>query len=73
MTQDALLDEILRLPAEQRLRLVEDIWDSLAASPESVPLPEWHSAELDSRLDDPTEEAELSWEDVQSRLRPPKP
>ena len=73
MTPNALLDEILRLPPEQRLQLVEDIWDSLAASPESVPVPEWHRAELDRRLDDPSEQAKLSWEDVQARLRPPKP
>jgi putative addiction module component (TIGR02574 family) len=34
--------EILKLPAEERLRLVELVWDSLAAAPADVPLNEAH-------------------------------
>jgi putative addiction module component (TIGR02574 family) len=73
MTRDVLLDEILRLPADQRLALVEEVWDSLAASPDQVGVPTWHRDELDDRLADPTEKATLSWQDVQARLRPQKP
>ena len=69
MTPNALLDEILRLPPDQRLKLVEDVWDSLAATPEQVGVPEWHREELDRRLADPTEKTTLSWQDVQARLR----
>ena len=54
MTPKALLDEILRLPAEQRLELIEEIWDSLAADAEQVPVPERHRRELDRRLQDPS-------------------
>ena len=36
MTSKALLDEILKLPPAERLRLIEDAWDSLVASPEAV-------------------------------------
>ncbi len=72
MTRSALLNEILDLPADERLQLVEDIWDSLAVSVESVPVPGWHKVELDRRLEDPSEQATLSWEDVQTRLRKPK-
>ena len=71
MTPNALLEEILRLPPDQRLQLVEDVWDSLAASPDAVGVPEWHQAELDRRLADPAEKATLSWQDVQARLRRP--
>lgn len=69
----ALLNEILDLSAEERLQLVENIWDSLAASADSVPVPGWHQAELERRLDDPDERATVSCEEVQTRLRNPKP
>lgn len=72
MTRPALFDEILDLPPEDRLQLVEKIWDSLAVSAESVPVPHWHQAELDDRLNDPREKATSSWEEVQARLRQPK-
>ena len=70
MTPSALLDEIMRLPPQERLRLVEDIWDSLATSPADIPVPDWHREELDRRLDDPSEHATLSWDDVKARLKP---
>ena len=70
MTPSRILDEILRLPAEQQLKLVEDVWDRIAASPENVPVPDWHRAELDRRLADPAEQATVSWEDIQGRLKP---
>ncbi len=69
MTPNALLDEILRLPPEQRLRLVEEVWDSLASSPETVGVPAWHREELDQRMADPNEQATITWQDVQTRLR----
>jgi putative addiction module component (TIGR02574 family) len=42
--------ERLKLPAEERLRLVELIWDSLAAGPADVPLSEAHRAVTDERI-----------------------
>ena len=39
------------LSPEERLQLVEDLWDSLVVgAPESVPLPESHAQELDRRV-----------------------
>jgi putative addiction module component (TIGR02574 family) len=72
MTAKPLWDEILRLPVAERLKLVQDIWDSIAASPADVPVPEWHKAELDRRLDHPDPGANLSWDQVRERLRRPK-
>ncbi len=69
MTPKTLRDEILRLPADQRLKLLEDIWDSLAATPEDVPAPDWHKAELDRRLDQPAPGLGLSWDEVRKKLR----
>ena len=68
MTSTALLEQILRLPAAERLRLVEAIWDSLAHSPERIPVPDWHRAELERRLADGAEQARVSWKDVQGQL-----
>ena len=68
VTPKTLFEQIQQLPIEERLKLVEDIWDGIAATPESVPIPDWHRAELDRRLADPTPER-LTWEQVQERLR----
>jgi putative addiction module component (TIGR02574 family) len=69
MAKRALLDEILRLPPDERLRLVEDIWDSLAQTSGELPVPDWHREELDRRLADRTEQATIAWADVRSRFR----
>ncbi len=69
MTPKALRDEILQLPPGERLELVEQIWDSLAATPEAVPGPDWHRAELDRRLDGPSGGSDLSPEELRARLR----
>lgn len=70
MTPKGLLDEILRLPTDEQMALVEEVWDRLAASPTNVPMPDWHRSELDRRLADPAEQATQSWDDVQARLKP---
>ena len=49
---DADLAEILKLPAEERLRLAEVIWASLAAEPSNVPLGDAHRRTLEERLAD---------------------
>ena len=47
---DADVAEILKLPPEERLRLAEVIWASLAAEPTTVPLGDAHRQVLDERL-----------------------
>lgn len=39
------------LPLDERLRLVEDLWDSIAADQEALPLTAEQKTELDRRLD----------------------
>jgi putative addiction module component (TIGR02574 family) len=70
MAPDALRDEIMRLPPAERLQLVEEIWDSLTASPEDIPVPDWHREELERRLADPSEKATLTWDEVRRKNRP---
>ena len=69
MIRPSLLEEILHLPPAERLRLVENVWDSLTRSTTDVPVPEWHRAELDERLADPAEQATISADDLKDRLR----
>jgi putative addiction module component (TIGR02574 family) len=45
-----LVTEILALPVDERIGLVEAIWDSIAATPEALPLSTQHREELDRRL-----------------------
>jgi putative addiction module component (TIGR02574 family) len=40
-----------KLPLEERIRLVEDLWDSIAADQSALPLTPDQRAELDRRLD----------------------
>lgn len=62
--------DIAEMPLDQRIQLVEDIWDSIADLPESVTVPEWHKEELDRRLDayhdNPNEGS--PWRDVKNRI-----
>ncbi len=40
-----------RLPLEERIKLVEELWDSVAADQKALPLTDEQKAELDRRLD----------------------
>jgi putative addiction module component (TIGR02574 family) len=59
-----------RLSVIERMRLVEEIWDSIAADPDSLEIPQSHKDELDRRLDEHElhPEAAASREDVMARL-----
>jgi putative addiction module component (TIGR02574 family) len=62
--------EILELPVPERIRLVELIWDSIAAVPEALSVPDELKAELDRRLSDfeANPEAGSPWEEVRKRV-----
>ena len=47
---DSDVAEILKLPPEERLRLVELIWESLSATPAAVPISDAHRAAIDEEL-----------------------
>jgi putative addiction module component (TIGR02574 family) len=44
--------DVLQLSVAERIQLAGDIWDSIAASPESVELTEAQREELEQRLED---------------------
>jgi len=62
--------EVRDLPVAERLKLVEAIWDSIAESPESLPLSEAHKAELQQRLADYELNPEVgsTWAEVKERI-----
>jgi len=63
--------DLLELSVSERIQLVEDLWDTIVAVPESVQLTEAQKQELDRRLDayhqDP--DAGSPWELVRERIR----
>jgi putative addiction module component (TIGR02574 family) len=62
---------VFKLEKSEKLRLVEDPWDSIAADPESIPVTDWQKAELRRRkqkyLKNP--KSGSSWTDVKRRIR----
>ena len=63
--------DIAALTPEERLGLLEQLWDSLAEHSEAVPLTDAQRAELDRRLDDLDQEGPVGipWDEVLSRIR----
>jgi putative addiction module component (TIGR02574 family) len=47
---EADVAEILKLPPEERMRIAEIIWASLAADPNTVPLGDAHRALIDEAI-----------------------
>ena len=45
------INSLLNLPVEQRILLVEDVWDSIRPQSKGIPVPESHKQELDRRLE----------------------
>jgi putative addiction module component (TIGR02574 family) len=65
-----LMSEILSLSVAERIRLTQEIWESIAAIPDSIPLSQADREELDRRLAayhaDPA--AGSPWSEVRERL-----
>ena len=64
------LSELLHLSVAERIQLVEDLWDSVAAHPEQVETPPEQLAELERRLGelDADPEGGASWDAVKARI-----
>jgi putative addiction module component (TIGR02574 family) len=60
-----------QLTTEQRLDLMERLWDSLSETPETLPLTDAQREELDRRLDDLEREGPrgIPWNEVLQRIR----
>lgn len=64
------LPQVKALSLPDKLRLVEELWNEIAAKPDMLTLPAWHVAELDRDFaaygQDPAEGS--SWADVRARI-----
>jgi len=62
---------VFDLSPTEKLQLVEDLWDDLAAEPESIPVHEWQKEEIERRranlLSHPG--SGMAWEEVKRRVR----
>jgi len=65
------ISDILEMSVAERIQLVEDIWDSIAAVPEALSLTDTERKELDRRLamhgESPGEG--IPWDELKERLR----
>lgn len=68
---NAEVASVFDLSPSEKLQLVEDLWDDLAAKPEDVPVHDWQKEELARRKANLQQNpgTGLTWEEVQRRVR----
>jgi len=64
------LSELKKLSVDERIRIVQDLWDSIAAEPEKLPLTDEQREELDRRIAayEASPEEVYSLEEVKERV-----
>ena len=64
------LSDILELSVSERIQLVEDIWDSIAAVPEALPLTDAQRRELDRRLEAYAQNPDegIPWDELKKKV-----
>ena len=65
------LTDILQMSVAERIQLAEDIWDSIAAVPEALPLTDAERQELDRRLELYAQNPEegIPWDELKEKVR----
>jgi len=60
-----------QLTVEEQIDYVQLLWERIAATPDQVPVPDWHREVLDERLKDfeANPDAGEGWDTVRDRLR----
>ena len=63
--------DILELPVQERIQMVEMIWESIAAFPQAIEVSPELKTDLDARLADfeRNPEAGYSWDQVKAHLK----
>ncbi|HEX7480158.1 MAG TPA: addiction module protein [Polyangiales bacterium] len=59
------------LPVEEQIDYVQALWDRISASPDRVPVPDWHLKLIDERLADleANPDDTVPWDQVRDDLR----
>ncbi|MDP9007965.1 MAG: addiction module protein [Pseudomonadota bacterium] len=47
----SLLEQALVLSIEEKLKLIEALWDSMSQNPDNIPVPSWQLVELERRIE----------------------
>ena len=60
-----------KLSVEDKIEYVHSLWDRVLATPEEVPVPQWHLRVLDERLESYRTEPDKgrAWEQVREGIR----
>ena len=65
------ISELRKLPATEKLKIIEALWGDLAADDGAVESPSWHAAEL-AQTEDAYQKGEVQavdWEEAKRELR----
>ncbi|NQV17961.1 MAG: addiction module protein [Armatimonadetes bacterium] len=70
-TTNYTLANIMKLSVNERILIVEDLWDTIADESKSVSLSEAQKRELDKRLESYRKNPETgsSWKEVKTRIK----
>ena len=62
--------ELTRLPVSERLELIEQLWDSIDAEADQLPLSDWQCKEIDTRIEALESGASVGapWDEVRRRI-----
>jgi putative addiction module component (TIGR02574 family) len=65
------LNEIVALSIEERIKLVQDIWDSIAVEQACVELTELEKQELDRRIasDESSPDNVMTWQEIRTSIK----
>ena len=65
------IESVFDLPPAEKIQLVEVLWDSLAATPETIPLHDWQRDELAKRKANLAANpgSGLTWDEIVRRVR----
>jgi putative addiction module component (TIGR02574 family) len=69
MSDRATIAKLRRVPVEERLRLMEEVWESLGDAPQ-LEVPDWHREELEARerAHGANPQAARSWGEVKDEI-----
>jgi putative addiction module component (TIGR02574 family) len=68
---DTPLKSVFDLSDAEKLQLVQDLWDDLSSTPESIPVYNWQKQELARRRADLSADPDsaIDWSEVKRRVR----
>jgi putative addiction module component (TIGR02574 family) len=71
MSRDPVIEAVFKLSPAEKLQLVQDLWDDLAANPENVPFSDDLLDELERRRahHEAHPETGMTWEEAMNSIR----